>query len=165
MACAQHAVVKDVAGPTATRLRNVAVLISKDCIRTAPARAYFVLAFVVQFMGKMLNQDEARGVRVSGVGWEAEGRGAEAGAHAGRCAASAAARVEGAVSGARDVADAGRGLEFAESAVLYGAVTRVLGRERSVWVSARALLGAGESRALARRGAECEVAVARDERA
>src|SRR6185312_10223813 len=37
MACAQHAVVKDVAGPTATRLRNVAVLISKDCIRTAPS--------------------------------------------------------------------------------------------------------------------------------
>ena len=93
------------------------------------------------------------------------GAGQEAGAGARGRAPPPAAGVEGALSGARDVADAGRGLESAESAVLYGAGAGVLGRVQSVRVSARALLGAGESRAPARRGEGRAGAVARDERA
>ena len=73
--------------------------------------------------------------------------------------------VEGAVSRACHLAHAGGRLELADAALLYGAGARVLGRRGSLRVQARALLGAGESFAPARRGAGRAVAVARDERA
>src|SRR6059058_4449602 len=91
----------------------------------------------------MPNQDAPGEFSVSDVGREEEGRGAQAVA----CwrDASKAAGIEGAVSGARDVADGGRRLEFADAAMLWCARARVLGRRESVWLSTGALLGAGKS--------------------
>src|SRR3954469_18434762 len=103
----------------------------------------------------MPNQDAAGRPQVSDVGWAAAPRRAGACRPARARVASDARSLEGAVSRARDVADARRCLELADTALLLDLGAGVL-RCEPRWVSARALLGAGESFAPAGRGARSQ---------